>query len=725
MEARKRPRAPTPQRAAVSWSTLVGALLLVSPLRSAQTTAADPAGSCNGLSSCFTTIAAAVASAGPPPATVLVFPGSYPESVDLGSMGSGLMGGAAGDLTLVSVDAAGQPSPGAFVDPSLPGGPGSGSALYADGFPGDLMVYGLRLRSPDGDALLLQTVASNVTLRRIDASDSPVGNGVSVTGSSGALRLEQSTARRNGSSGFVLLSGLGSITVSSCIAERNTVRGFFLSSKQVDVAGGTALANDAAGFSLLPTDAQAQAALTAVTAQGNGSGIDVGFLAVPPTQFVTATLQSIDATANPGGGILVQASAITATDVVANGNGGGGGAVVLTGSTVHAQQVDADGNQGAGIVLAGSQTSASQLTATSSSDVGILVTSNGSASSFELTDVEASNNGGSGVVAFPLQMGETLVSGTFTGLEVASNGAPGLLAFVDQLVVSDLTSTDNQGGVSLIAHEVDVSRCQMAQNLSGLLVSAQEVRIDQCVALKNGPASAGTLDGSGFALVDVDHALITNSAANANVVGWTVLDQNPAPLVHPTSAIGKLTALFASKRHEQAVSQDLEQRLAGRSLRRHRANLTSPRRASLSPTQDLRLLHTRSVNNGLASMQVALRDDGLLTVRCSNLLGNGPTGLELQTDQLIDAQRNYWGSASGPFHPANPGGSGDVVRDAQAGGAGTIDYSTFLAQAAGPECIATPVQEVPTLDTVGRAALILLLAMLGLVGIGGGACWRR
>ena len=47
----------------------------------APITWADPAGLCHGEAPCFTTLAAAVANAGPAPATVFVFPGTYAESV--------------------------------------------------------------------------------------------------------------------------------------------------------------------------------------------------------------------------------------------------------------------------------------------------------------------------------------------------------------------------------------------------------------------------------------------------------------------------------------------------------------------------------------------------------------------------------------------------------------------------------------------------------------------
>lgn len=85
-------------------------------------------------------------------------------------------------------------------------------------------------------------------------------------------------------------------------------------------------------------------------------------------------------------------------------------------------------------------------------------------------------------------------------------------------------------------------------------------------------------------------------------------------------------------------------------------------------------------------------------------------------DAVVDARRNYWGAASGPTHPTNPSGSGDIVADsendlgADAGGpnTGTINFGSFRG-----ESINT-VRPVPALGGLGLLLLSILLATLGL-----------
>ncbi len=78
----------------------------------------DPAGTCAGNIPCYTTINAAVA-ASVSGDTIYVFPGAYTAGVDLGTMST------SGDITLVTVNAAGAPTPGtATINPP------SGCAIY-------------------------------------------------------------------------------------------------------------------------------------------------------------------------------------------------------------------------------------------------------------------------------------------------------------------------------------------------------------------------------------------------------------------------------------------------------------------------------------------------------------------------------------------------------------------------------------------------------------------
>jgi hypothetical protein len=114
-------------------------------------------------------------------------------------------------------------------------------------------------------------------------------------------------------------------------------------------------------------------------------------------------------------------------------------------------------------------------------------------------------------------------------------------------------------------------------------------------------------------------------------------------------------------------------------------------------------------------MQVRLRDQGLLSVACSDFLGNSPPGLDLATDHTVDARFNFWGDPSGPTHPSNPGGTGDAIRDGANGGAGTVLFGGFLgAPATDEDCPRVALVEVLALGPLGLGLLALALAVTAL-----------
>jgi hypothetical protein len=116
-------------------------------------------------------------------------------------------------------------------------------------------------------------------------------------------------------------------------------------------------------------------------------------------------------------------------------------------------------------------------------------------------------------------------------------------------------------------------------------------------------------------------------------------------------------------------------------------------------------------------MQLALREQGTLSVRCSDFVANGSAGLALFTDNEVDARGSFWRDPSGPTHPANPAGAGDAIHDAASGFAGTVLFAPFLDAPAGPDDCLLPgeVLEIPTLGPAGMLLLVLALAL---------AAWR-
>jgi parallel beta-helix repeat protein len=67
---------------------------------------------------------------------------------------------------------------------------------------------------------------------------------------------------------------------------------------------------------------------------------------------------------------------------------------------------------------------------------------------------------------------------------------------------------------------------------------------------------------------------------------------------------------------------------------------------------------------------------GLPLISNNDIAGNGQYGLYKDSTPTLTAQNNWWGDASGPYHPTtNPGGTGNRV-------SGYVDYSPWLAEPA-------------------------------------------
>jgi hypothetical protein len=87
----------------------------------------------------------------------------------------------------------------------------------------------------------------------------------------------------------------------------------------------------------------------------------------------------------------------------------------------------------------------------------------------------------------------------------------------------------------------------------------------------------------------------------------------------------------------------------------------------------------------------------LVTIQNANISGNVKTyglsdgstygGLVNETTATTDATHNWWGAASGPTSPSNPGGTGDAV-------SGNVDYAPWYTDAARTTLVPVPVHNV-------------------------------
>ncbi|REJ82783.1 MAG: right-handed parallel beta-helix repeat-containing protein [Acidobacteria bacterium] len=693
------------------WSTAALVLAASSAASAAPVTWADPTGVCAGNNPCFTTIGDAVANAGPAPAQVFVFPGPFAESVDLNTMGSALVGGMPGDLTVTSVDVGGQPAPGALIAPA------SGPAITATSFPGSLSLDGLEVRSVDDNGILLASGIQPVLLVNVDANTCPTGNGVVVANSAGLVRVESSVARLNFNAGFALASQAGTVEVVDSLSERNDGSGFSLTGVSLSATGSQALNNGGDGFLVNTPTAGGALMLDDVTAQGNG-GDGVFVLNVfLPQQFATAVV----------------------SQSVFSGNVDDGGTLAATDLTV--SQLTASSNGSSGLVAAADSLDLSQVTAEDNGSEGILAVASVSAAAFDIT---ARDNGSSGfdlltagapgavatvdgvIVTGNMEDGFTLglvdpqlpaFSGaSIVGVTANSNGAGGVAAIVeDSLTIDQVSASGNVSvgvgvfaggtaelsfitatghgsfGIGGLAESLTIRDSSADSNVVGFgLFGSTDIVLERTSATGNGPSGGNPPDGAGYALVGVAGLEVSEAVSETNEIGWFFADsQNPRdPEV--LAGLGALGQGFAGLLDATAAP---------------------PPRGG--PTQRITMQQTRTESNVLGSVDMTLLSPNQVRVHCSDFVANGPSGFELQTAATVDASLNYWGAASGPTHPGNPSGTGDVVLDAANGGVGVVSWSPFLvAPATADDCpVLVPVTEIPTLGSTAAAVLALLMAL--------------
>ncbi len=331
-----------------AFALTVAATLLAMGSRSVSVDAAsrvfvhptDP--TCAGMGTagadCFTTIQEAIQNAGPPPAEVLVFPGSYAESVDLSGMGSAVSS-SPGTVSIISVNAAGAPTPGvAMVNPL------EGPAIFnsEEPFAGTIEIDGLSVTSPDEDGIDFE-VDGDVVIAHVAANGAAL-DGVDVD-ASGNVTIRDSIANGNGDDGF---SATGvDIAITNSTANNNAGEGFDWGDVEGAVVADrlTAIGNGATGVGIDSRDVGDVDSITFQNSwiQGNDQGFDLADLAPAGTFSVNGNIicghalegmllasnVTLDAEGNWWGSASGPAP-VGAGDLVADGLNGGLGSVDFT-----------------------------------------------------------------------------------------------------------------------------------------------------------------------------------------------------------------------------------------------------------------------------------------------------------------------------------------------------------------------------------------------------------
>jgi parallel beta-helix repeat protein len=101
--------------------------------------------------------------------------------------------------------------------------------------------------------------------------------------------------------------------------------------------------------------------------------------------------------------------------------------------------------------------------------------------------------------------------------------------------------------------------------------------------------------------------------------------------------------------------------------------------------QDVDITGNEIKNNGDVGINIDRHviNTERVTVLCNNISGNTNYGVKVNTanvTEIINAEYNWWGDASGPFHPtSNSGGSGNAISDG-------VDFDPWLSAPVGDTC---------------------------------------
>jgi len=88
-------------------------------------------------------------------------------------------------------------------------------------------------------------------------------------------------------------------------------------------------------------------------------------------------------------------------------------------------------------------------------------------------------------------------------------------------------------------------------------------------------------------------------------------------------------------------------------------------RENTTATINYNSIYNNNTDNDPSGGGISLADNAGATVNYNDISTNKQYGINNQTTgpTTINAVKNYWGAASGPTHPSNPGGTGDAVTD--------------------------------------------------------------
>ena len=673
----------------------------------------DATNGCGGDTPCFTTIQGAVndaITATQSPALILVYPGTYNEAVEVY--------GFTGDISLRAVSANGEYVSSASVTISSEAEPAI-SAYQTQGAPeitGSFTVSGFILSSDD--SCLRAHVSGTVAVSHLLA-ESCGGTGASVYLSGDSSLAGQHITANNNAFDGVSVQFLPNtsdetyeVDLRNVVTNNNGDDGVNIDD---DVNDGN-INNEVNQDPLTGTIIT----LIDITASNNGdpNGETGDGIEVRVTD-ATVSLTNVTANSNGDDGVDIDQSAlsIVVADSRANSNVDDG----FDFDDAKAIQVDdssADQNGSDGIGIYNNEDAVDSL------DVSI-------------TNFQANENGRYGIEIDNARM--TSITGSTTNNQVSYDGINinnDNLAGLSPPVVSSVIVTghiaDNNGddGIFIGAtNSISVSGGQANNNAdegldidNGDLDQSVSSDIDIANIKANGNGDDCSCDG--IELADATTVTVSGVTTDNNAQDGIDIEDSTTVLIQNSSARGNA---------QDGLEIDVLETFQG-------SNITStgnavgllfePENTLADPVEYLGdITLTRSIvrNNGDGILFTRAGPSSNISISGSDLAGNTTWGAGIlgaqedgeetvegsSADAVVDALDNYWGAASGPTHPTNPNGAGDVVADGRSNverstgsGTGTINFGDYRTKSI------TASVPVPALG--GLALLLLTILTAGI-----------
>ena len=693
--------------------------VMTSSLASATTQySVDATNSCGGDTPCYMTIQEAVdaaITAAESPALILVYPGTYNEAVQVYAF--------LGDITLRAVSASGESVSSASV--TINGGAGPAiSAYQTQGAPeitGSFTVSGFILKSDlSGENNCLEAHVSGTVAVSHVLAESCGNNGVSIYLSGDSqLAGQHITTNNNAFDGISVQflpdtsnetyevdlrnvvsnnNGDDGVNIDDDVNDDNITNGINdnpLTGTTVTLIDITASNNGdptgetGDGIEVRVTDAMAS--LTNVTANSNGDdGVDIDQSAL---SIVVADSQ---ANSNLDDGFdFDDAKTIQVDDSGADQNGSDGLDIYNDADEVHSLEVSITNFQANG------------------NEEGIEIDN---ARRTSITGSTTNNNTGTDKDGLHIDneslagLNPPVVSNVSVINHIANNNAD------DGIFIGDTNSIFVSGGQANNNEDdgLDISNGEFDQTVTS--------KVDIANIKANGNGENCSCDG--IEISDSTNVTISGVTTDNNAQDGIDIEDSTTVLIQNSSARGNA---------QDGLEIDVLVSFQG-------SNITStgnavgllfqPESTFADPVEyigDITLTQSIVSNNGDGILFTRAGPDSDISISSSDIAGNtiwgagilGPREDEGTTyegssaEAVVVALNNYWGAASGPTHPSNPNGTGDVVADADSNVAksavsstGTINFGNYRNKS-----ITTSVP-VPTLG--GLALLLLTLLTAGI-----------